>query len=62
MLKFTINKMIEVQIVVKADNAQDAFELMVDLNDCGPDFVLMDCQYTVYDENNNDITDTVDIP
>ena len=57
--KFTVYKTLRLEVEVEAATAQEAYEAQLDMDDTT--FTVLACDYEVFDVNNNDVTDEVDI-
>lgn len=57
MPKFTIYKDLQLRVEVEANSAQEAFDKQLDMDDNG--FKVLDCDYSVFDANNEDVSDQV---
>lgn len=57
MPKFTVYKDLRLKVEVEAPTAQAAFDWQLELND--NTFEVVDCNYEVFDAENNSVTDEV---
>lgn len=58
-MKYTITKKLDLVFEVEAESAQDAYNKMLDTDD--NTFVVNDCQYEIYDADDKEVSEEVEL-
>jgi len=59
MPKFTVTKRLALEVEVEADDAQHALDIVLEMDDGGPEFAVADCDYEIADEKGTDVSHEV---
>lgn len=55
--KFTIYKDLRLKVEIDAEDAQEAYDTQLELDD--NTFQVLECEYSVFDSENNDVSEQV---